>query len=707
MFLKEKSNHFLLFIIGMLLVCNTQIYAQSKTNQKPNIIFILTDDLGYGDVGVFFQNQRKVSGDKSKPYELTPYIDQMAEKGARFTDQYANAPVCAPSRASFLTGVHQGNAQVRNNQFDKALEDNHTVANLLKNAGYTTAAIGKWGLQGVKEEAPYWPAHPLKRGFDYFYGYMRHMDGHEHYPKEGLYRGAKEVWENYQNVADGLDKCYTTDLWTAKAKQWIMNQQKEQQPFFMFLAYDAPHAVLELPTQAYPKGGGLKGGLQWLNQPRKMINTASGTIDSYINPEYITAMYDDDENAATPEKSWPDVYKRYASSTKRIDDGVGDIMQLLKDLKIDDNTLVIFTSDNGSSIESYLPAAFLPTFFGSNGPFDGIKRDCWEGGLRVPSIAYWKNKIKPGIVIKQASMLTDWMATFADMAQVPVPARIDGVSLMPNLTGKGDQKASKIYVEYFEGGKTPDFKEFDASHRNRKRNQMQMLRINQYVGVRYNIQSADDDFEIYDMLLDSKQTQNLAKLTAFKNLGNIFKDKALQMRISDAEAKRPYDHVLIPSVSNEVSQFKKGMNWRFYAGNYTYTSFMDDKKPQAKGRVASMNLPNAVKKEGIVIYEGYIQIMEDGKYDFSFQISGKAFVRLHDAILFDADYGYKSNQPLSQTVYLKKGFHPIKISSIQQSVLKTDIQFMWKHQTSDGFQPVQNIIYTHKMEKKAAVFFKK
>ena len=199
----------ILMCIGLVWCRYTQAQVSSG---KPNIIFILTDDLGYGDIGVFFQNQRRNSKDHSKPYELTPYIDQMAINGAMLTQQYCNAPVCAPSRASLLTGVNQGNAHVRDNQFDKALEDNHNIATVLKQAGYATIAVGKWGLQGEKEEAPYWPAHPLKRGFDHFFGYMRHRDGHEHYPFEGIYRGSKEVWKDYENVVSGMGKCYTTDL---------------------------------------------------------------------------------------------------------------------------------------------------------------------------------------------------------------------------------------------------------------------------------------------------------------------------------------------------------------------------------------------------------------------------------------------------------------------------------------------------------------
>ncbi|TXH23216.1 MAG: sulfatase [Chitinophagaceae bacterium] len=690
-----KPVKFVIFFSVLILICSAICTAQNKNQTKPNIIFILTDDLGYGDVGVFFQNQRQLAKDHSKPFELTPQIDKMAKDGMQFTNQYANAPVCAPSRASFLTGIHQGNAQVRNNQFDKALENNYTVASILKTAGYTTAAIGKWGLQGVKEEAPYWPAHPLKRGFDYFFGYMRHMDGHEHYPKEGLYRGAKQVWENYKDIAQDLDKCYTTDLWTAKAKQWIIQHQNKnsQQPFFMFLAYDAPHAVLELPTKAYPSGAGLNGGMQWLNQPGKMINTASGTIDSYINPEFANATYDDDNNASTAEKKWPNVYKRYATANKRIDDGVGDILQLLKDLKIDENTLVVFTSDNGSSIESYLPESFLPTFFGSNGPFDGIKRDCWEGGLRVPTIAYWNKNIQAGQITNSPSILSDWMATFTDLAKLPTPARVDGVSLLPTLLKKGNQQNSKIYVEYFESGNTPGFKEFDPSHRNRKRNQMQMLRIGDFVGVRYNIQSAKDSFEIYNVKKDPKQTHNLAQLPSFNKMQQQFLAKALQMRSTDHEAKRPYDQALIPA-STISKKLRKGIQWKYFPGEYNYTSFKENQFSSSKGFALNFNKPKAITKNGLIIYDGFIQILEDGQYDFSFSTNEKAFVRLHDAHLFDADFAYEPNQVLTKSVYLKKGFHPIKMSILHHSNQVDPIQFLFKKSSEKNYQNIQVLLYT-------------
>ncbi|WP_183558718.1 sulfatase-like hydrolase/transferase [Mucilaginibacter sp. SP1R1] len=658
-----------------------------QAQKKPNIIFILTDDQGYGDIGVFFQQQRQKSGNRSLPYELTPNLDKLAARGARFTQQYCNAPVCAPSRASLLTGVNQGNASVRDNQFDKEIENNHTIATVLKTAGYTTAAIGKWGLQGVKEDGPDWPAHPLKRGFDSFYGYMRHADGHEHYPAEGLYRGKKQVWDNYKNVAAGLDKCYTTDLWTSAAKKWITDYEKGEdanKPFLMYLAYDCPHAVIELPAKPYPAGGGLKGGLQWLGQPGHMINTAEGTIDSYMYPEYANATYDDDNDPKTPEKAWPETYKRYATATRRIDDAVDDIMQLLTDLKIDDNTLVVFTSDNGPSIESYLPASYVPnhpTFFGSYGPFDGIKRDCWEGGLRVPTIAAWNGHINAGKIINTPSMLSDWMATFADAAQIPVPARTDGVSLLPALTGKGKQQPGLVYSEYYESGKTPDFKEFEASRRGRKRDQMQMIRMGDLVGVRYAITSANDDFEIYNVVKDPKEVINLALKSGFEAIQAQMKTKVLQLRHADKEAPRPYDNVAIPA-SPAVGNIQPGLSWKFYQGNFPWVVSEQNLHADGKGVCSKLTVLKTENKAGLVCYEGFIKIPADGTYTFALQATGKAYLRLHEATLIDEDFGYLSGTELSQTLNLKAGLHPVKLYYLVSANTLPEIQLRLKPENS-------------------------
>ena len=257
---------------------------------KPNIIFILCDDLGYGDVGVFYQNQRAALKDRSVPFFTTPHIDTLARDGVKLMQHYCAAPVCAPSRASLLTGLTQGHANVRDNQFDKALADTHTLGSVLRQAGYTTAAIGKWGLQGsakpggteADEEgsASLWPAYPTKRGFDFYFGYVRHKDGHFHYPKEDQ----REVWENNREISAGLDLCYTTDLFTARAKKWIAEQTaaQPQKPFFLYIAYDTPHAKLQNPPCAYPAGGGLDGGVQWLGKTGAMLNTSTGTMDGWM-----------------------------------------------------------------------------------------------------------------------------------------------------------------------------------------------------------------------------------------------------------------------------------------------------------------------------------------------------------------------------------------------------------------------------------------
>lgn len=644
--------------------CHPQKKQEATTARSPNIIYILTDDLGYGDVGVFFQNQRKIKGDRSEPWVLTPNLDQMASEGAMLTHHYAAAPVCAPSRASFLLGVSQGHANVRNGQFDKALADNHTVANVLQKAGYKTVAIGKWGLQGSSrwsENGDSWPAHPLNRGFDYYYGYVRHIDGHEHYPKEAVYRGPSKVYDNRKEVSQDLDKCYSGDLWTARAKKWIVEQatgQNAAQPFFMYLALDTPHAVTELPTQAYPKGGGLSGGLQWIGEPGKMINTASGEVDSWIHPDYENATYDDDENPESAEVEWPNVYKRYATSTRRIDDQVGDILKLLADLDIDENTMVVFSSDNGPSLESYLAEDFEANFFNSFGPFDGVKRDVLEGGERVPLIARWPGQIPAGHIVASPNIAYDWLPTFAELAGMPAPVNSDGVSLVPSLTRKGEQQESLIYVEYRHGGKTPNYEEFSPGNRGKRRKEMQFLRLGNMVGVRYDIQNADDDFELYDVLKDAKQSNNLADHVDMVNIQKKMKQRVLQVRMPNNTAPRPYDDAPIPA--NEVGKLKKGLKLKIYDHETPWLSKAQSLKITEERVITSLEIGN-FDKECLAVLEGYLLIEEEGSYTFYLSVPTKAFIRIHDANLLDEDYGYQKGTVVEQSVNLAVGHHPIKI----------------------------------------------
>lgn len=702
-----RNWHFLIFLLFCL--CNLAGASPGghpepeRTTKKPNIIFILTDDLGYGDLGVFFQQQREQEKDRSEPWHFTPNLDQLAEDGVRLTQQYCNAPVCAPSRASLLLGVHQGHANIRDNQFDKALEDNYTLGNVLRTLGYATVAVGKWGLQGNKKWGPgqeAWPGYPLDRGFDDYFGYIRHGDGHEHYPKEGLYRKPKEVYDGREEISGTLDKCYTADLWTAYAKKWIAGHLKEKQsgqPFFMYLAYDTPHAVLELPTQAYPEGKGLRGGLQWTGEPGHMINTASGKPDSWMHPDYAGATWDDDRNAATPEVPWPETYKRYATAVRRIDDAVGDIRQLLKDLGIDSNTLIVFSSDNGPSKESYLPKEYAPNepvFFNSFGPFDGIKRDSWEGGLRMPVLAAWPSVIPGNRIVDTPSMLSDWMATFCDAAGMPAPARSDGVSLLPALTGKGKQAEPLVYVEYYQNGKTPEYSEFAAGKRGRKRNQMQMIRFGDYVGLRYDVRSAADNFGIYNVVNDPKQTTDLAGRPEMAGLQEQMKERVLQVRRPDTSAARPYDNELVPA--SEAPDPAPGLVWHAYPGPFPWVPHTASLKPAATGRTPRPQPGAAAEMQaGALLFEGYIRVPEDGEYTFYLRTDGGALLRIHEATVIDADYGYNGETERRASLLLERGLHPFRMTYARKNgKIKPSWTLLW---SGPGFDrtPVPEKAFYH------------
>lgn len=682
--MNSKKIHFLI-VTGLLvgLISTVDPVIAQQLTQKPNIIFILTDDLGSGDIGVFFQNQRK----DGQPRLYTPSLDRMAAEGAMLTQHYCAAPVCAPSRASILLGKTQGHANVRDNQFDKALEDNYTMASVLKEAGYATAAIGKWGLQG-KGKGPDWPAHPLKRGFDYYYGYIRHGDGHEHYPKEGPHKGPKEVWENNTEVSAGLDKCYTGDLFTAAAKKYIKDHQNgpdSDKPFFMYLAYDTPHAKLQLPTQAYPAGGGQRGGMQWVGKPGHMINTASGEIDSFMDPQYADATYDDDGNPATPEVPWPDTYKRFACVNKRIDQQVGDLLQLLEDLHIDENTLVVFTSDNGPSQESYLPKEEFVTyeadFFDSFAQFDGIKRDLYEGGVRTSTIARWPGTIPAGKIIDLPSASYDWLPTFVDMADLSAPVGVDGVSLLPTLTGRDKQTQPLIYSEYFHPSRVPAYPDFVPEHRGKRRGQMQLIRLMDYVGVRYDVQDADDDFEIYDIRKDPQQTTN--KADSLPELQKQMKARVLQVRKPDTSAARPYDDAPVPAVP--ATGLTPGLTLYVEKSRTPWIPQASDTVPAHHVTGLTGQLPASYQPDDVLLYKGYIRIPVEGAYTFSQDSEGQSFLKIHQIQVIDKDFnpGAKSG-----SIVLAAGLHPIEWY-VKRSPGASDQQALLMWQRPDGTrQPV-------------------
>lgn len=659
-------------------------FASAQEAPRPNILFIFCDDLGYGDLGVFHQNERAAKKDRSVPFFTTPHIDGMAGEGMRLTQHYCGAPVCAPSRASLLSGTHQGHAAIRDNQFDRKLPDTLTLASVLKQGDYATAAFGKWGLQGKpnKEEKrgqnfpagqtfPGWPSLPVDRGFDYFLGYVRHRDGHYHYPVEDK----KQVWENKTEISKGMELCFTTDLFTAAAKRWIVehHQAKPKQPFFVYLAHDTPHAKLQNPPCAYPKDGGLKGGVQWLGEPGRMINTAQGTYDGWVHPDYAEATWDHDKDPATPEQAWPEVQQRYANNVRRIDDTVGDLLFLLDDLGIADNTLVIFSSDNGPSQESYIKNhPYHPTFFHGFGPFDGIKRDTLEGGMRVPTLARWPDQTRPGRIATQASGHWDWLATFAEAAGLPLPAASDGVSLMPTLNGKAQQQPSTIYSEYAVGGRTPKYDAFAPSHRGKPRGQMQVIHLDGYKGLRTAIESADDDFEIYDLTKDPQEIRNLDSAEGMAKIQTKMKARVLQLRRPHPDAKRPYDETLIPAEMPLETKITGGLLYKTYVGSWPWMPRFESlaKQPTMHGNTLDLKqlletLQRAAKLDrryapplGLQVH-GFLKIPADGKYQFEAMGNGHSMLFVHDIRLIDEN-AEEGRHVLSGSLPLKAGWHPVR-----------------------------------------------
>jgi len=376
------------------------------TRARPNIIFILADDLGYGDVGCYGQMRIK-----------TPRIDRLATEGIRFTQAYAGSTVCAPSRCVLMTGLHTGHCRVRGNggatPVSQALRpEDMTVARVLKQAGYTTALVGKWGLGNV---GPAEVGLPLRQGFDYFFGYLNQTHAHNYYPTF-LWRNEDKV--PLRNVVPDerptgagvattrLD--YSPDLMTDEALAFI--RRSKDRPFFLYFSPTLPHANNEARNR----------GME---------------------------VPDLGEYAAM---DWPDPQKGHAAMVTRLDSYVGRIMDLLKELGLDDRTIVFFTSDNGPHKEG----GNDPNFNDSNGPLRGIKRDLYDGGVRVPFVARWPGVIRAGQVSDQLVWFADVLPTAADLAAAQTPIQVDGTSIVPALKGQAQDvlRQRTLYWEFHEGG---------------------------------------------------------------------------------------------------------------------------------------------------------------------------------------------------------------------------------------------------------------
>lgn len=625
----------------------------SSKTARPNILFILCDDLGYGDLGVLFQNAK--SGKK----HLTPNLDQLAAEGIILNRHYTPAPVCAPCRGSLLQGVHQGHANIRNNQFDRALANNHTLATTLKTAGYRTSLIGKWGIQGSGGSPALWPAYPTKRGFDEFFGYVRHGDGHTHYPFHTTdSRGPVELYDQDTMIRDDLNKCYTADLFTARAKKLIIDETTAhpERPFFLYLAYDTPHAALQLPTQAYPAGGGTSGGLQWNGTSGSMINTASGTIDSFRHPDYTSAVGN----------AWTDVEERFATSVRRLDDCVGDLRQTLVDLGIANNTLIVFTSDNGPHTEDYLTPAqtndgssYTPQSFDSYGPFEGVKRDNWEGGIRMPTIVAWPGTIPAGQVDNTPSQMHDWMPTLVELSGWTPPGRTDGVSLVPLLTGTGTQAPPQVYIEYFQSSGTPNYGDF-SNHGGTSRKEMQTIFLDGYKGVRNNITSHATPFQIYDIENDNSEGNNLAGSSPFFNeLQQKMKDTVLRIRKVDPASSRPYDSELVPAVTTPVDP---GLHYSRYEGLWPWMPEFELLTPVGQGTASNIAATTHLSRpdDAGLLYTGYLNVPTGGTWTFSATSDAGVYLRIHDSQVIDDDFTHTGTEA-SGTILLEAGLHPFRL----------------------------------------------
>lgn len=366
--------------------------------RKPNIIFILADDLGYGDLGCYGQELVQ-----------TPRLDAMAAEGVRFTDCYAGSTVCAPSRCSLMTGLHTGHARVRGNALVPLEPEDTTVAEVLRGAGYATGIVGKWGL-GEPETTGV----PNRQGFDEFFGYLNQKHAHNHYP-DYLWDNETRVeipgnvpHEKYDGVSE-VRTVYATDLITEKALGFI--ERHREGPFFLYLSHIVPHANNE-------RGAALGDGMEV--------------------PDY--GPYRD--------RDWPDPDKGHAAMITRLDAQVGQVLDKLRELGIEKDTLVLFTSDNGVHKEG----GITPGFFKSSGPLKGIKRSMHDGGIRVPMIAWWPGRIAPGQTSGQVWAFWDFLPTAAALAGAPAPAGLDGVSVVPALFGETLKERPPLYWEFHEGG---------------------------------------------------------------------------------------------------------------------------------------------------------------------------------------------------------------------------------------------------------------
>lgn len=444
-----KNLFLFIFIIILVLACRTKDAIQYT---KPNIIFLIADDAGYGDFGCYGQE-----------VFTTPHIDKMAAEGMLFTQHYSGSTVCAPSRSSLMTGQHTGHTFIRGNKGMKPegqypLPDSiEILPELLKKAGYITGGFGKWGLGGPGTEGD-----PVNQGFDYWFGYNCQSLAHNYYPEY--------LWENQDTVfLRGNDKGgieqFSYDIIHQKALEFI--ERNKNNPFFLFLPYTIPHAEIIVPDDTLLR----KYMGRFEETPYKGVDEG---------PRYRRGPYGSQSNPRAA----------FAAMMERFDLSVGDIMKKIDDLGIGNSTVFIITSDNGPHLEGGAD----PDFFNSNGIYRGYKRDLYEGGIRVPFIVRWPSVVQGSIKTGHVSAFWDVLPTICDIAQIPIPENSDGISFLPTLRQEGRQmKHEYLFWEFYEqGGK-------------------QAIRWGNWKGVRLDIKNnPDNQMELYDLSKDPEEKNNIA-----------------------------------------------------------------------------------------------------------------------------------------------------------------------------------------------------
>jgi arylsulfatase A-like enzyme len=392
-------------VIAAAVASATIVVSRQQKPARPNVLLIQADDLGYGDLSAYGQARFQ-----------TPSLDRLARNGIRFTQYYAGSTVCAPSRTTLMTGVHTGHAWIRGNGDIPLRPEDVTIAEMLRAVGYRTGVVGKWGLG-----TPGTTGQPDRQGFDHAFGFLDHRHAHRQY--------TDHLWRNGERAATDLDRDYVNDLFTRDAAAFI--GQADTRPFFLYLNYTVPHAELRAPDDAMVPFRG--------RFPEKPFeNPKADARQTGARADVPSLGY----------RSQQEPHAAFAAMITRMDRDIGQLSDLLRSRGIERDTLVMFISDNGPHQEGGAD----PMFFKSSGPLRGIKRDLYEGGIRVPMIASWPGTIPAGRVSDHPWAHWDVLPTLGDLAGAAVPSGLDGLSMARALRGQSQPAHDFLYWEFHERG---------------------------------------------------------------------------------------------------------------------------------------------------------------------------------------------------------------------------------------------------------------